>query len=177
LKSDEELVEMTLRGDKAAFDVLVRRYERMVVTTVLAIVRNPDLAADAAQESLVKSYVRLGRLRSPGKFGSWLNRIARNTARDFIRQRRMDSLTLDPVAEPTGSGCSELQDEQVRRAIALTGRLPGHERVVVELFYLKGMTVTQTAQTVGRTVGTVTKQLSRARRRLRHWMDGAINET
>jgi len=147
----------------------------MVIATALGVVGDWHTAADAAQESLVKSYVRLGDLRSRGQFGPWLNRIARNTARDFRKQRRAGSLPSDPPAgraEPAGG-----QDELVRQAVALVGRLPDHERVVVELFYLQEMTVAQTAQTIGRSVSTVTKQLSRARRRLRQWMDGVTDET
>src|SRR5260221_8521604 len=74
-------------GESSAQAELVRRYTRRVAGFVRAIIRQPDAIEDVTQMVFIKMFRRLGRLRDPAVFESWLFTLARNTGLDFIRPR------------------------------------------------------------------------------------------
>ncbi len=164
LQSDGELIEAVLGGDRRAFAILIKRYEQSVRAVTLSVLRDAHLAQDAAQDAFVKAYEKLGALRRAGAFGPWLLKISRRCALDIAGRRREAPLPDDaaPEARPTG-----LLDEEKERLLAAVLKLPESERQVVMLRYFSGYSVKEVADIAGRSVGTVTKQLSRARRQLR----------
>ncbi|HJZ59461.1 MAG TPA: sigma-70 family RNA polymerase sigma factor, partial [Gemmataceae bacterium] len=109
------------------------------------------------------AYTRLGDLRDPAAFGGWLLRIARQKA-TRIAERTLTTIPVPdvPAAPPAG----ELDDES-RALLAAVMELPEAESQVVILHYFDGHPVPDVAAMLGRPVGTVTKQLSRAYARLR----------
>ena len=165
MQTNSELIQAVLAGnDHHAFECLVLRYERLVWTSAWQILRDYHATQDATQEAFLIAHKRLHELREPDAIGMWLCRIARREAvRASKRRNRIQPIDgLDPpAARPT----SQVSDQQ-RAVIEAIGRLPEHQRVVVVLRYLHGHTVTEVAQLTGRPVGTVTKQLSRAVKRL-----------
>jgi RNA polymerase sigma-70 factor (ECF subfamily) len=166
VESDRQLVESALAGRRASFAALVERYERAVRAAALTVLRNQHDACDAAQEAFVIAYRKLPALRRRSAFGPWLLRIARREALRLVRGRR-GSVPLeaaDGVASADGNGRPNGEQERLLEAV---DRLPRHERVVLMLRYFNGRSVAEIAATTGRPVGTVTKQLSRAHRRLR----------
>ena len=167
VQGDSDLVKASVAGGNGAFELLVRRYERSVRATALHIVKDHHLAHDAAQEAFVRAYGQLGALRRPEAFGPWLMRITHRCALDIVRRRSRQA-----SAETNGSGPAEGPnghlDQQKRQLLAAVMGLPSGERQVVMLRYFGGHTVREVASIAGRSVGTVTKQLSRAHRRLRN---------
>lgn len=162
ISSDESLVTSALgAGGASAFGQLVRRYERAVRATCLAVLRDHHLASDAAQEAFVAAYRSLGSLRDRAAFGAWLTTIARNRAIRCARNRRFDAPLDSCLRMPVASAGD---DHEVLAAVAA---LPEHERVVIMLRYFEKHEVGAIAAILGRPVGTVTKQLSRALGRLR----------
>jgi len=167
--SDAELVAAVLAGDRSAFAGLVERHEHGVRATAFAVLRDHHAAQDAAQEAFILAYRKLGTLRDRGAFGSWVRTVTRNLACDAAR-RRPNVVPLDragpiPVEETDGK-----LEEAARRLIEAAGRLPEHERAVVMLYYFDGHRVARIAEILGSPVGTVTMRLSRARTRLRRWL-------
>ncbi|QEH34561.1 ECF RNA polymerase sigma factor SigW [Aquisphaera giovannonii] len=166
MQSDGEIVRAVLRGQREAFAALVIRHERAVWATAWRVLRDGHAASDAGQEAFLMAFRRLRDLRDPDQFGAWLLRIAGREAARLARRRAREpgrSQSLDDCGIEAPAGLSE-GSEELLEALA---RLPDHERVVVSLRYLDGLPVAEVAAALGRPVGTVTKQLSRAIERLK----------
>lgn len=170
--TDAILVQAARAGDVDAFAQLVHRYRRSVCAVAVAILRDAHLADDVAQEAFLSAYRSLNRLADPSAFGGWIITIARNGARKSSRRRRpmpplqaglLDRQALHPPPPP------EPPDPQLLGAIAA---LPEQERGVLMLRYFEQHDVAAIAAILGRSVGTVTKQLSRAHNRLRRLLAG-----
>lgn len=166
MQTDAELVRAVLDGDKQAFAVLVKRYERPVRAVALDVLGDYHLAADVSQEAFVSAYEKLAGLRKPKAFGPWLMKITRRCALDSLRRRpketRLEIKIVTAIEGPNGQ-----LDEDKQRLLAALSKLPEAEKQVVVLRYLGDNSVKDVAGIVGRSVGTVTKQLSRAHERLR----------
>jgi len=163
--SDKELVERSRSGDTAAYSTLVHRYQRPVCAATTAVLGDFHTAQDAAQDAFLVAYERLGALRNPSAFGAWLLRIARREAIGYVRKRqREEALKKATPPDPRRNG---KLDETSEALLAAVARLPEHEFQVVALHYLDGHSVQEVADHTERPVGTVTKQLQRARTRLR----------
>jgi RNA polymerase sigma-70 factor (ECF subfamily) len=168
--SDAEIVRAVLAGDREAFASLVTRHERAAWATARCILRDDHAASDAAQEAFLQAYHRLSSLREPARFGFWLLRIVRREAVRLARQRSrhttrsLAEVNRDPPDDMQPSARLSNDSEAVLAAVT---RLPVHERLVLVLRYIDGLSVAEIASVLGRPVGTVTKQLSRAIARLK----------
>lgn len=158
--TDAHLVAQTLAGDRHAYGQLVERYERVVKATCLATLRDHNSAADAAQDAFIAAYRSLRSLRDPANFAAWLCTIARNRSIRLTKQTRPPAAITDSIASRDPSQ----PDEDLLSAVAA---LPEHERIVVMLKYFDRHDVAAIAAMLGRPIGTITKQLSRAHERLR----------
>lgn len=165
-QSDTQLVQDVLDGDKQAFAMLVQRYERSVRAAAMNIVKKANVADDIAQEAFVRSWQQLSRLQDPTAFGPWLMTITRRCAIDWLRKHQRvnytNSLDLTAAYERNGR-----LDEDKEYLLAAIQKLPESERQVIMLRYFGPCTVRDLATIVGRSVGTVTKQLSRAHQHLK----------
>lgn len=165
MQTNSELIEAVLAdNDHHAFECLVLRYERLVWASAWQILRDYHATQDTTQETFLIAYRRLHDLRDPDAIGVWLCQIARREAVRASKSRNR----ARPVGEldlQTAKPANQVSDEQ-QAMIEAIGRLPEHQRVVVVLRYLHGHSVAEVAQLIGRPVGTVTKQLSRAVKRL-----------
>jgi RNA polymerase sigma-70 factor, ECF subfamily len=158
---DAELVRATLAGDRKAFGELVRRYQTGACAAARAVVRDRHAAEDAAQDAFLTAFAKLGDLRDPAAFGGWLLRIARQKALRIGEKVRAtvpvpDTAAADPESADGGHAL-----------LAAVMALPEAEAQVVVLHYFDEHSVPAVAAILGRPVGTVTKQLSRAYARLR----------
>jgi len=172
VQSDAELVNAVLNGNKEVFAVLVRRYARPVRGIALDILADYHFAADVSQDAFIKAYEELARLRKPEAFGPWLMKVTRRCALNLAR-RKLKQTPLETEACGAIEGSNGQLDEAKQRLLAAVVRLPKVERQVIMLRYFSGHSVKDVADVVGRSVGTVTKQLSRAHRRLRRILEEA----
>ena len=165
-QSDAQLVQEILTGHKEAFALLVRRYERSVRARALSIVKKPHAADDIAQEAFVRAWQQLPTLRNPKVFGPWLMKITRRCAIDSLKKQQSlkYSDSLDSLAAHEKNG---QLDEKNQHLLETIQKLPKPERQVVMLRYFGPHTVRELASVLNRSVGTVTKQLSRAHRHLK----------
>jgi RNA polymerase sigma-70 factor (ECF subfamily) len=181
MKADAEIVRAVLRGDRGAFAALVARHERAVWATAWRVLRDDHAAADAGQEAFLRAFQKLGHLRHPERFGIWLLRIARREAIRLARRRAHDpSRSLDeagtdpPRGQDRADGPATRLSADAEELLAAVAMLPEHERLVIVLRYFDGRSVAEVAAALGRPVGTVTKQLSRALERLKARIQGVI---
>ena len=166
MRTDAELVNVVLDGEKQAFAVLVKRYERPVRAVALNVLGDYHSAADVSQDAFVKAYEQLGGLRKPEAFGAWLMKITSRCALDSARRKPKET-QLEPKIATAIEGPNGRLDEDKQKLLAAVVKLPRSEKQVVILRYLGNNSVKDVADIVGRSVGTVTKQLSRAHKRLR----------
>lgn len=172
MQSDAEITKMVLNGEKQAFAVLVERYERPVRAVALNVLGDYHRAADAAQDAFVKAYEKLPGLRKPAAFGPWLMKITRRCALDLARRTPREAHLEPEVAAAIESRDVRL-DRDKQGLLAAVARLPKAEQQVIMLRYLGANSVKEVGRIVGRSVGTVTKQLSRAHSRLRKMLKEA----
>ena len=173
--TDDALVRAALVGQQEAFAELVRRYTRMVLWHASGRIKDQTEVEEIAQETLVRAYVNLARLRAPRAFGGWLIAIADSVVRE---KHRMDSKVIslespDEAVEtpPEAAPAEVLSREEMREKLLVEmRRLPAHYRVALALKYMKGYSVDQIAEQLLLPAGTVRARLSRAygmlRRRL-----------
>jgi len=194
-ESDLVLVKRVQRGDKTAFDLLVRKYQHKVVKLVLRYVRNPAEAEDIAQEAFIKAYRALPQFRGDSAFYTWMYRIAINTAKNSLASRdrspiRYDLDLNDP--EESHSVQTKLQDPDTPEGMALTEEirqivnsaidaLPEELKTAIVLRELDGLSYEDIAAAMECPVGTVRSRIFRAReaidKRLREVFEGGLGRT
>jgi RNA polymerase sigma-70 factor (ECF subfamily) len=132
----------------------------------LDVLGDYNSATDVSQDAFVKAYEQLARLRKPEAFGPWLMKITRRCALDSARRKTIEAQVKTKIATSIESPNGRL-DEDKQRLLAAILKLPRSEKQVVMLRYLGNKSVKDVADIVGRSIGTVTKQLSRAHKHLR----------
>ena len=174
--ADQVLVRRVQRGDKAAFDVLVRKYQHKIVKLVTRYVHDGTEALDVAQEAFIKAYRAIHGFRGDSAFYTWLYRIAINTAKNHLvaegRRPLEHGVDLqDPEQYEAQARLRDvdtperllLTDEIQRTVEAAIAELPEDLRTAIVLRELEGMSYEQIAETMGCPVGTVRSRIFRAR--------------
>ena len=105
---DLSLVRRVQAGERAAYDLLVLKYQHKVVKLVMRYVRNPADAEDVAQEAFIKAYRALPQFRGDSAFYTWLYRIAINTAKNALvsRERHQVAYEIDAHSHEEGADMS-----------------------------------------------------------------------
>ena len=163
--TDKFYIERCLDGHPDDFRYLVRRYQAVLLAHLAGKLGNRDIAEEAAQETLVRAYFGLGKLKKPDSYFSWLlgiaTRVAKEQQRQEQRRRQQENIRSFSKEIPT----PELsQDYGLEKAI---GELPDLHRKVILLRYYGGYSCSQVAEQLDMPIGTVTKTLSRAYATLR----------
>jgi len=180
-KEDEHLlVAAAKRGDTAAFEELVNRYERKIFRLTMNITRNREDAEDAMQDAFLKSYSHLKDFQEDSRFYTWLVRIAANEALMRLRKRRPNQFSLDePIEGDEDLMPRELEDwgpspEQRFRQTEMheilsdvIDKLEPDFRVVFVLRDVEELSTEETAKTLGISIPAVKSRLLRARLKLR----------
>ena len=192
---DLGLVQRVQKGDKTAFDLLVRKYQHKVVKLVTRYLRDPSEAEDVAQEAFIKAYRAFPQFRGDSAFYTWLYRIAINTAKNAIVSRDRNPVEFDldmqNVEESNSMQLrladsetpeSLLQTEEIRTTVnQAIEALPEDLRTAIVLRELEGLSYEDIAQAMDCPVGTVRSRIFRAReaidRRLSEVFEGGLGRT
>ncbi len=171
-----KLVAQARDGDQRAFAGLYSAYGRLIYSVVRHMVGDDETAADLTQETFIKAWRSLSRLKEPAAFAGWLRMIALNLTRDHVRGRRPTEPLenededgnprqwADDGAGPDEQAESAQFQAQVRDAVM---RLNEEQRLVVVMHHLEGMPVADIAETLQIPVGTVLSRLARGREALK----------
>lgn len=178
MRSDEQLIQLTLQGEQKAFEELIMRYYRHLYLSILRIVRQDKEAEDVLQEALWQIYRSLPAYRSEG-FKTWITRIAVNKAIDWNRKQRhlLERKTVGTTEEaewipgPT-QPCKPVEDtllrEEEKTAVAaILEELPDKYRSVLYRYYIEDQSYQEIAEAEGLPVNTVAARLHRAKRLFR----------
>jgi len=183
---DGVLVDATLGGDQAAFEALVRRYERRLFGLVRHYVKSAVEVEDIVQDTFLKAFGRLSTYQRSASFYTWLHRIAVNTILDAMKRRGRSPVQAveDPevVTGRSEHGASDATAQRLqvrpdarleREEIAEITRsvmdeLPEIFRTVLVMRELEQMTYQEIAETLDISIGTVESRLFRARARFKN---------
>lgn len=169
---ERRLVELAMRGDEEAFDLLVGRIGDSLHSVARRILRDTTLAQDATQEALLDAWRNLPRLRDPDRFEAWAYRLLVNACHAEARRERRHrgNVTLLPHDEPTvpDSASRIAIQDQLDRAFR---QLSVEHRTVVVLVHYLGQTPSEAAETMGTPMGTARSRLHYALSHLRSVLD------
>ncbi|MDD5719506.1 MAG: sigma-70 family RNA polymerase sigma factor [Candidatus Krumholzibacteria bacterium] len=177
---DEDLIVLVQRGQRRAFDEVVARYKGRLYSFVLRMVKDPSLAEELTQETLIRVYLHADKYREIARFSTWVFTIATNLVRNRMRQQsRMprllvlnpapedDEIPLDPPdlqADPS----RDLEGEELGRLInEATAKIPERYRVPFLLREVDQLSYEEIQQVTGLKLGTVRSRINRARTRFR----------
>lgn len=172
---DAEVVRRVLAGERALFEVLIRRHNQRVFRAIRSIVRDEQLAEDAMQQAYLQAYAHLGEFAGASAFATWLTRIAVNEGLACLRRGHHLELVdeIPDVAEDTMRPPAKTPED---RAVALESmrllelaldRLPVIYRSAFMLREVEQLSTAETAACLGITEETVKVRLHRARLALR----------
>jgi RNA polymerase sigma-70 factor (ECF subfamily) len=169
--SDEHLVKAASSGDRAAFSTLFARDRDLVYAYIYARLGHREEAEDVVQETFIRAFLSMGRLRGPGAWQGWLLKIARNLCTDALRRRKtrhtepVDPEWLDGAPSPE----TQLMTQERRRELnAAVAALPEPCRIVLSMRFGSGCTRREIATALGVPESTIMGRLARAMRLLRH---------
>jgi len=179
---DGELFARAQRGDAAAYEEIVHRYQQVAFRTAYVITGSAADAEDAAQEGFVKAYRALATFRPGAEPRPWLLRIVANEARNRVRstgRRHQLELRLAEGYRPGGAAPSPeaaaVAAEDTKRLLGFVNELSDEDRLVIANRYFLELSGEETAVALGIPEGTVKSRLSRALSRLRARVEGASN--
>lgn len=174
---DFKLVDRAVGGDEKAYAQLLQRYRRPVYHTILKMVRNVDDAEDLTIEAFGKAFRSLHRFKKDFTFSTWLFRIATNNSIDFIRKKKLNTLSIESAytdedgqsvsisipdrnPNPQDEAIKSQKEEVVRAVVAM---LPAKYQKLVRLRYFQELSYEEIAVEIEAPLGTVKAQLHRAR--------------
>lgn len=180
--NEERLIHQAQRGNRGAFDALVRLYDRQVLRLILKVVQSPDEARDVYQEVFLKVYRSLGRFRFEARFSTWLYRVVMNVCYDHLRRQKVREEVQAPAAQedepeyfhtvadekPGGDPERALHAGEIRKRVQKAlERLGPRERMVFELRHFQGLKLRAIGEMCGTSEETAKNSLFRATQKLR----------
>ncbi|MFK5983559.1 MAG: sigma-70 family RNA polymerase sigma factor [Flavobacteriaceae bacterium] len=173
LDTDPYLIQKTLEGDTKAFGQLVEKYQALVFTIVIRMVRNREEAEEVAQDTFIKAYQSLANFRGDSKFSSWLYSIAYRKALDALRKNKKNS-NLELIEDITEGDCSVIENalsfleaEERKEAIQdCIMKLPEQEAAIITLFYYEEQSIKEIAIIINLTEDNIKIKLYRSRKKL-----------
>ncbi len=188
-QTDLELVRRVQSGDKAAFDVLVIKYQQKVINLVTRYVHDPHIAMDVSQESFIKAYRGLKNFRGDSAFYTWLYRISINTAKNHLvsKSRRMPDDDIDAQEAEQYEGGDKLRDistpenellsHEVQQTVqAAIEALPDDLRIAITLRELEGLSYEEISEAMECPIGTVRSRIFRARESIEKELEPLVSK-
>jgi RNA polymerase sigma-70 factor (ECF subfamily) len=191
---DAELVEFAKKGNLDAFEALTNRYEQRVYSLALRMLRQEPDAEDVTQQTFLSALENLGGFRGEASFSTWLLRIAAHAALKIIRKRKgLNTVSLEEATEGTDDSDAIPHPEyiadwrqspeelvhqhEIKRLLdeALI-QLDEKHRLVFLLRDVEGLSVRETAETLGLTEANTKVRLLRARLQLRELLTRTLGD-
>ncbi|MEN6546005.1 MAG: sigma-70 family RNA polymerase sigma factor [Armatimonadia bacterium] len=170
-----DLVRQAQGGDAEAYTELVRRFQDAVYATAYQQVLDADAARDIAQETFVRAYRALGKLRRAESFPAWIVRICRNLTTDWLRRPERRWVPLDETTRSEYDVAATVAARDlVNRALAT---LPEDNRLALSLFLVNGYTYQEVAQLTDVPLSTVKGRIERAKGRLAKEVFAMVEDT
>lgn len=182
--NERELIARLQKRDEAAFEELIRQYEKKVYTLCFRMCGNSEDAEEAAQDAFLALWRGIDRFRQESSLSTWIYRLATNACIDTLRRRKKQSgsvslddeeLFVDAVdTSPQPQETVEYREAQKLLQEGLSA-LPEEYRKVLILREIEGLSYTEIAESASIELGTVKSRISRGRSLLRNFLSGNGN--
>ena len=167
-QNDDQLIEQTLKGERAAFGKLVQRYQTAVYSVAYNVLRSAPDAEDAAQSAFVKAYENLDRYKPEYKFFSWLYRIAVNESINLRRKMRpVTGVEYAEAVEQRSADAETEENELEERIGEALMELTPHDRAIIILRHYQDFSYPEISYIMEVPEKKVKSRLYTARQRLR----------
>jgi RNA polymerase sigma-70 factor (ECF subfamily) len=181
MNDDDLLIELSQKGDRSAFDALIRKYEGRAYQYAFRLTSNQDEASDIVADAFVRVYNALKNFRGQSSFGTWLYRILTNCyldQRKKERTRRHESLEANLTLEGNevqrqfedeSDGPAEILERNAREAAVqdALGKMPEYQQAMLVMYHVEMLTYEEISDALDLPIGTVKSRLNRARLALR----------
>jgi RNA polymerase sigma factor (sigma-70 family) len=177
-EEDFAAVRRVLAGDNGGFEVLQKKYNRIITSLIRRMIRNEEDVRDLTQDTFIKAYNAISSFQFGYSFSSWIYKIASNTCIDFLRKKRLAEVSLSQKTNSDEEYEIEIEDKDYMPDISLMTdeklkalrdaieKLPDNYKEIIKLRHEKEMDYADIAETLDIPLGTVKAHLFRARKQL-----------
>jgi len=167
--TDFELIDRVIDGDKASFEVLVKRHQSLVASTVMNMLGDMEESKEIGQQVFIRFYKSIHKFKKEAKLSTYLSRITINLCLNYLKRQksfRNRQLNIDnaySISEPDFSNTMETK-EIINKALQ---KLDDHYRSVIVLRMIQGYSTLESAEILGVPKGTVLSRLKRGMDKLK----------
>jgi RNA polymerase sigma factor (sigma-70 family) len=177
-EEDFEAIRLVLAGDNRGFEVLQKKYNRLITSLIRRMIRNEEDVRDLTQDTFIKAYNAISSFQFGYSFSSWIYKIASNTCIDFLRKKRLAEVSLNQKSNSDEEYEIEIEDKDYMPDISLMteeklktlreaiDKLPDNYKEIIKLRHEKEMDYADIAERLDIPLGTVKAHLFRARKQL-----------
>ncbi|MBW8323535.1 MAG: RNA polymerase sigma factor [Prolixibacteraceae bacterium] len=166
-------IEAVRKGDVQAFSFLVEKYQKLVYTLALKLLKKPEDAEEMAQDTFIKAYQKLDSYEGKSKFSTWLYSITYNACISELRKRRIEFKSLDDrqISDQDEQKMHDYyretkkEDQEKYLNLALE-KLPEDDQVLVTLYYYESQSMDEISMITGLTVSNIKVKIHRARKQM-----------
>jgi len=176
-QKDFLLIDAAKEGDQKAFAELMQRYNKPVYHMILKMIKKPNDAEDLTIEAFAKAFKNLEKFNPQYTFSTWLFRIATNNCIDFIRKKKLDTMSIhSSYTDDNGESVSidikdagldpqevAIKNQKIEIMRHIVTQLPAKYQILVELRYFKELSYDEISKELEAPLGTIKAQLHRAR--------------
>lgn len=175
-KNDYQLVVKAREGDQKAYASLMQRYKDSIYFMALKMVNNREDAMDLTVETFAKAFEKLDKYQPEFAFSTWLFRVATNNCIDFIRKKKLNTMSIHGMMDDDGDDRplqikadtlnpeeTSIKKQQTNELKTLVESLPPRYRNLITLRYFDELSYEEIAQQLSLPLGTVKAQLFRAK--------------
>jgi RNA polymerase sigma-70 factor, ECF subfamily len=187
---DLVLVQRVQKGDKTAFDLLVKKYQSKIAKLIARFIHDAAEVEDVTQEAFIKAYRGLANFRGESAFYTWMYRIAINTAKNHLVStgRKTPDISIDAQEAEQYEGVSYLKEYATPESLTLADevkqtvfesieKLPMELKTAITLRELEGLSYEEIAQVMDCPIGTVRSRIFRAREAIDESLKPLLNRT
>lgn len=172
-KEEQDYIDRILKGDTAAFSILVDQYKTLVFTLALRMLKNREEAEEIAQDTFIKIFKSLSKFKGDAKLSSWIYRVTYNTCLDSLKKRKKEynTVAIDEYTEhqvkTVDNALDKLEASERKQAIKeCIERLPGEDSFLMTLYYFEELSLEEISKIVELTPNNVKVKLFRSRKKL-----------
>lgn len=166
-------IEAVRKGNVQAFSFLIEKYQKLVYTLALKLLKKPEEAEEMAQDTFIKAFQKLDSYEGKSKFSTWLYSITYNACISELRKRRIEFKSLDDrqISDQDEQKMHDYyretkkEDQEKYLNLAL-GKLPEDDQVLVTLYYYESQSMDEISQITGLTVSNIKVKIHRARKKM-----------
>lgn len=182
-KEDQYYIEAVRNGNVQAFSFLVEKYQKLIYTLALKLLKRPEDAEEMAQDTFIKAYQKLDSYEGKSKFSTWLYSITYNACISELRKRRIEFKSLEDqrITEQDEMKMHDYyretkkEDQEKYLNLAL-GKLPEDDQVLVTLYYYENQSMDEISEITGLTVSNIKVKIHRARKKMYSLLHEMLNE-